>query len=234
MGITVQATGQLDLVVSPDYEAPTDADGDNTYEVIVRADDGLGGIATQPIDVHVTPVNELPVALLPDSDPSRSPPTTDQDVDLNSEESEDDLENGLLHANPIPPITSDSVSPTLERKATRERGRLGPEQVLEQNPSRVSRLKIDNPPILVNPIKLVADQGSGPLNPIQTATTFVISLASTAYDLLENFDSDKFWNRMDQLTNEIDPRTWSIVVGAASVGGLTMAVTVGYALTTAS
>jgi Ca2+-binding RTX toxin-like protein len=53
-------TGVLVFAAAPDLEAPADADGDNVYDVIVEASDGL--LATQQaIAVTVTNVNEAPV-----------------------------------------------------------------------------------------------------------------------------------------------------------------------------
>jgi Ca2+-binding RTX toxin-like protein len=49
-----QATGALSFKAAPDFEHPLDADGNNVYDVTVRADDGHGGIDTQAIAVTVT------------------------------------------------------------------------------------------------------------------------------------------------------------------------------------
>jgi Ca2+-binding RTX toxin-like protein len=46
-------TGALSFVAAPDYEAPADADGNNTYEVTVTASDGLAS-DSQSITVSVT------------------------------------------------------------------------------------------------------------------------------------------------------------------------------------
>ena len=51
------ASGVLSLVQVPDFELPADADGDNRYEVVVRASDGSLW-ATQSLTVRVDPVNE--------------------------------------------------------------------------------------------------------------------------------------------------------------------------------
>ncbi|MGE3820137.1 MAG: Ig-like domain-containing protein, partial [Isosphaeraceae bacterium] len=56
------ATGALSFVSAPDFEFPTDADGDNLYEVVVQVSDGLGGLDTQTLHVAVTNLNEDPVA----------------------------------------------------------------------------------------------------------------------------------------------------------------------------
>jgi hypothetical protein len=61
-------TPMLKFKVPPNYEAPTDTNGDNVYEVVVEASDGRGGITTQTIRVTVTPVNDnRPVITSPDA-----------------------------------------------------------------------------------------------------------------------------------------------------------------------
>ena len=52
----------LSFVAKPDYEAKADADGDNVYEVNVRATAGAS-YAEQMVKVTVTPVNEGPVIM---------------------------------------------------------------------------------------------------------------------------------------------------------------------------
>ncbi|HYF36877.1 MAG TPA: cadherin repeat domain-containing protein, partial [Prosthecobacter sp.] len=51
-------TGALSFLTAPDYEAPTDANADNIYEVTVQVDDGGGGYDTQLVYVYVTDVAE--------------------------------------------------------------------------------------------------------------------------------------------------------------------------------
>ena len=53
-------TGELAFLAAPDFEVPADADGDNVYEVIVAASDGLLGDA-QTLAIIVGNVNEAPV-----------------------------------------------------------------------------------------------------------------------------------------------------------------------------
>ena len=55
---TITSGGVLSFLTAPDFEAPVDLDGDNTYEVTVQVDDGEGGTATQSISVTVTPEND--------------------------------------------------------------------------------------------------------------------------------------------------------------------------------
>ncbi|MFN0056255.1 MAG: ELWxxDGT repeat protein [Planctomycetales bacterium] len=55
---SITPEGVLSFVDAPDYEIPTDADGDNVYLVEVSADDGEGGLTTQTLSVTVTPVND--------------------------------------------------------------------------------------------------------------------------------------------------------------------------------
>jgi hypothetical protein len=52
------ATGVLRFVSAPDYEAPADANGDNSFLVTVRVSDGAGGTDTQDLTVTVAPVND--------------------------------------------------------------------------------------------------------------------------------------------------------------------------------
>ncbi|MEY9131932.1 uncharacterized protein YbdZ (MbtH family) [Bradyrhizobium diazoefficiens] len=58
----VSSTGALSFVAAPDFELPTDAGGNNVYDVIVQTSDSHGGIDTQAIAVTVTDVNETPPA----------------------------------------------------------------------------------------------------------------------------------------------------------------------------
>ncbi len=53
------STGALSFVSAPDYEAPTDADSDNVYNVTVQVSDGLN-TDSQALAVNVTNVNEAP------------------------------------------------------------------------------------------------------------------------------------------------------------------------------
>ncbi len=54
------STGALAFASPPDFEAPTDANGDNVYVVQVQVSDGAGGTDLQTISVTVTNVNEVP------------------------------------------------------------------------------------------------------------------------------------------------------------------------------
>ena len=58
-------TGALSFKVAPEFELPTDAGGDNVYNVTVAASDGAGGVATQAITVAVTPTAETPPTITP-------------------------------------------------------------------------------------------------------------------------------------------------------------------------
>ncbi|PVE20484.1 hypothetical protein DC522_32055 [Microvirga sp. KLBC 81] len=55
-------TGLLGFAQAPDFEAPASADGDNLYEIQVRADNGVY-VDNQLVTVTVTNVNEKPVIL---------------------------------------------------------------------------------------------------------------------------------------------------------------------------
>ena len=52
-------TGAVSFKSSPNYEAPTDAGGNNVYDVTVGASDGVN-ITTQAVTISVTNVNEAP------------------------------------------------------------------------------------------------------------------------------------------------------------------------------
>src|SRR3954447_5175450 len=54
------STGALSFVTAPNFELPTDAGGNNVYDVIVQASDGHGGFDTQAIAISVTDKNEPP------------------------------------------------------------------------------------------------------------------------------------------------------------------------------
>ena len=54
------ATGRLSFAVAPNFEAPTDDNGNNEYVVEVSVSDGVGPAVTQIITVTVTNVNESP------------------------------------------------------------------------------------------------------------------------------------------------------------------------------
>ena len=54
----IDSEGVLSFKASPDYEVPTDSDGDNVYEVIVQVD--AGGVMEE-LNVSVTVINAIPV-----------------------------------------------------------------------------------------------------------------------------------------------------------------------------
>ena len=58
---TIDAAGELRFNSTPDFEAPTDAGGDNVYNVTVVASDAGGLSDTHEVAVTVTDVNEAPV-----------------------------------------------------------------------------------------------------------------------------------------------------------------------------
>jgi calcineurin-like phosphoesterase family protein len=60
----VAATGVLTFVTAPDFEAPTDANRDNVYEVTVLVSDGNGSSDQQALQVAVTDLNESDVSPL--------------------------------------------------------------------------------------------------------------------------------------------------------------------------
>ena len=57
---SMSTTGALAFLTAPNFEAPTDAGGNNVYDVTVQVSDGNGGSDTQAIAVTVTNQNEVP------------------------------------------------------------------------------------------------------------------------------------------------------------------------------
>ena len=54
------STGDIAFAAPPDFEAPTDANGDNVYEASIVADDGSGGTDTAAFQITVSDVEALP------------------------------------------------------------------------------------------------------------------------------------------------------------------------------
>jgi hypothetical protein len=50
--------GNISFVTPPDFEAPTDGDGNNSYTLQVSVSDGKGGTVTQDVTVNVTDIDE--------------------------------------------------------------------------------------------------------------------------------------------------------------------------------
>ncbi|MGL4727716.1 MAG: cadherin domain-containing protein [Bosea sp. (in: a-proteobacteria)] len=54
-------TGVISFAAPPNFETPTDSNGDNVYELVVTASDGLGGVDSQTLSVTVGNQNDAPV-----------------------------------------------------------------------------------------------------------------------------------------------------------------------------
>ena len=68
----------LSFKTPPNYEAPTDANGDNVYKVIVVADDTKGGRSERPVSITVTNVAETgKVTLMPEQPRVGTPVTAE-------------------------------------------------------------------------------------------------------------------------------------------------------------
>ncbi|MCL1037870.1 cadherin domain-containing protein [Shewanella submarina] len=63
---SITADGALSFVTAPDFEAPTDSDKDNSYELEVTVSDSAGGSVSQLITVTVTDVNDTAPVLTSD------------------------------------------------------------------------------------------------------------------------------------------------------------------------
>ena len=53
------STGEVTFKVSPNFEAPGDAGGNNVYDIIVHANDGHGHDVTKAVAITVTDVNDV-------------------------------------------------------------------------------------------------------------------------------------------------------------------------------
>jgi hypothetical protein len=62
-------TGALSFIAAPDFEAPGDADNNNSYIVQISVSDGKGGNDTQLITATVSDVNDTPAGPDPGGDP---------------------------------------------------------------------------------------------------------------------------------------------------------------------
>ena len=58
---SITPSGQLSFLTPPNFENPTDADGDNRYSVTVAVVDEQGTQSFQTIEVSVVPTNEAPI-----------------------------------------------------------------------------------------------------------------------------------------------------------------------------
>ena len=56
------STGVVSFKTAPDFEAASDDDGNNVYEIEVQVADGNGGLDTQSIEVIINDENEAPIA----------------------------------------------------------------------------------------------------------------------------------------------------------------------------
>lgn len=55
---SIASDGTITFKLAPDFEAPTDSDGNNTYVLIVQARDAAGNLATQTVTVTVVNVDD--------------------------------------------------------------------------------------------------------------------------------------------------------------------------------
>jgi len=61
---TMSASGVVTFNERPDYENPIDSDGDNSYNISIRATDEFGYLQDQNVIVNVTDVDDAPAAVL--------------------------------------------------------------------------------------------------------------------------------------------------------------------------
>ncbi|MEQ9491964.1 MAG: hypothetical protein RIM72_23530, partial [Alphaproteobacteria bacterium] len=69
-------TGELSFNNPANFESPLDADGNNSYDVEITADDGNGGSDSQSLTITVNDINESPTIT------SNSTPNLDENTTL--------------------------------------------------------------------------------------------------------------------------------------------------------
>ena len=108
----------LTFASAPDYEMPTDADGDNVYQVLVVATDGSGGRGARAVRVTVTNVEEGGKVMLSPEQPHLADPVTamlsdpdipDGEVTVSWQWSKSDTRTGTI--NPIAGATTVTYTP---------------------------------------------------------------------------------------------------------------------------
>ncbi len=77
---TVSPGGVLRFITAPDYEAPTDADGNNVYVVELTATDGNGLMAVQTVMVTLRPLDDTGPAI---KDPTGKPGAANAVISVN-------------------------------------------------------------------------------------------------------------------------------------------------------
>ncbi len=69
----IDGEGQITFVAAPDFEAPTDSDGDNVYVLTVEAVDEAGNRVTHTVSVTVTDVADSPPVILGSDGMTKAP-----------------------------------------------------------------------------------------------------------------------------------------------------------------
>jgi hypothetical protein len=95
------STGQLSFISAPDFETPTDTDGNNIYIVQVTVTDSGGLSSVQTINVTVTNVNEAPIITSDGGGATASISIAENTTTATNVQSTDDTNsegNGLVYA----------------------------------------------------------------------------------------------------------------------------------------
>ncbi|MDW3196605.1 MAG: Ig-like domain-containing protein [Cytophagales bacterium] len=67
---TIASDGLVSFTSAPDFESPSDADGDNVYEVTITATDAAGNASDEALTITVTDVDEIAPVISGDLTPS--------------------------------------------------------------------------------------------------------------------------------------------------------------------
>jgi VCBS repeat-containing protein len=113
-------TGALRFNLPPNFESPTDTDGDNQYQVVVRATDPQGASVQQSMTVTVFDINEAPVAQ--DQSVLLQEPPLEGDVitqvAADDEDAADVLRYAIVGGNGMPQFEIDSTTGIITASST--------------------------------------------------------------------------------------------------------------------
>ena len=117
--VFILSADELNLTADLDYENPIDSDGDNTYELILRATDSGGLYADLNLSVSVADINEAPIVSISVSpDPDITTLTTAAEITLDGSASSDPDSDNLDYTWSQPDNQSIDLSSTSTASTT--------------------------------------------------------------------------------------------------------------------
>ncbi|MEQ8752588.1 MAG: Ig-like domain-containing protein, partial [Coleofasciculus sp. G1-WW12-02] len=181
-------TGELNFNNPPNFESPLDADGNNSYDVEITADDGNGGTDIQSLTITVNDINESPTIT------SNSTPNLDENTTL---------------VTTITATDPDGDIPTFWITG-------GTDSSLFTLDANTGELSFNNPPNFESPldadgnnsydVEITADDGNGGTD-IQSLTITVNDINESPTANNDNFSTDEAtaFTTANVLDNDNDP-----------------------------